>query len=115
VHASASPFEALAERCNWLGADFATDPYGAELVAAGVPVETLKAWSVDPQVRSQPHGRLRARASARALTLPRARLGASFGRWLVRHSGARCQRTSATSALLRCRLSASRFSISWRT
>jgi len=51
VHASASPFEALAERCNWLGADFATDPYGAELVAAGVPVATLKAWSVDPQVK----------------------------------------------------------------
>jgi hypothetical protein len=68
VHASASPFEALAERCNWLGADFATDPYGAELVAAGVPVETLKAWSVDPQVRSQPHGRLRARIRTRSHT-----------------------------------------------
>jgi len=51
VHASASPFEALAERCNWLGADFETDPYGEELIAAGLDVKTLKRWSVDPQVR----------------------------------------------------------------
>ena len=52
VHASASPFEALAERCNWLGADFETDPYGEELIAAGLDVKTLKRWSIDPQVRS---------------------------------------------------------------
>ena len=50
VHASASPFEALAERCNWLGADVGADAFGAALVACGVPVETLKAWSTDPRV-----------------------------------------------------------------
>jgi hypothetical protein len=50
VHASASPFEALAERANWLGADMATDPFGAACVAAGLDLATLKAWSVDPQV-----------------------------------------------------------------
>ena len=51
VHASASPFEGLAERANWLGADLAADPFGASLVEAGVPLETIKAWSVDPRVK----------------------------------------------------------------
>eukprot|EP00617_Octactis_speculum_P003645 CAMPEP_0185793698 /NCGR_PEP_ID=MMETSP1174-20130828/159612_1 /TAXON_ID=35687 /ORGANISM="Dictyocha speculum, Strain CCMP1381" /LENGTH=641 /DNA_ID=CAMNT_0028488869 /DNA_START=22 /DNA_END=1947 /DNA_ORIENTATION=- len=51
VHASASPFEALAERMNWLGADCASDPFGSALLAAGIPMETIKAWSVDPQVK----------------------------------------------------------------
>jgi len=50
VHASASPFEALAERANWVKADVATDSFGAQLVAAGVSVDTINAWSVDPQV-----------------------------------------------------------------
>ena len=50
VHASASPFEALAERNNWLGAAFSEDPYGKELIAAGISEATLKEWSVDPQV-----------------------------------------------------------------
>jgi hypothetical protein len=50
VHASASPFEALAERANWLGADIASDKFGAQLIEAGVSLETIKAWSVDPQV-----------------------------------------------------------------
>ena len=50
VHASASPFEALAERANWLGADVKTDNFGKALIAAGVTEETIKAWSVDPQV-----------------------------------------------------------------
>ena len=45
VHASASPFEGLAERANWLGADLAADPFGASLVEAGVPLETIKAVS----------------------------------------------------------------------
>lgn len=53
VHASASPFEALAERNNWLGAAFSEDPYGKELLAAGISEETLKAWSVDPQVKGK--------------------------------------------------------------
>jgi len=50
VHASASPFEGLAERCNWLGADLASDPYGKAMIAAGVPADMIKAWSKDPQV-----------------------------------------------------------------
>ena len=36
VHASASPFEALAERNNWLSVPIASDPFGAALIAAGV-------------------------------------------------------------------------------
>uniref|UniRef100_A0A7S2SMY4 Nucleoside-diphosphate kinase n=1 Tax=Rhizochromulina marina TaxID=1034831 RepID=A0A7S2SMY4_9STRA len=50
VHASASPIEGLFERMNWLSADIEADVYGAELVAAGIPAETIKAWSEDPAV-----------------------------------------------------------------
>jgi len=50
VHASASPFEALAERMNWLGASAASDSFGKACLAAGIDEATLSAWSVDPQV-----------------------------------------------------------------
>eukprot|EP00808_Paulinella_micropora_P007737 g3822.t1 len=50
VHASASPFEALAERCNWLGVSIADDAFGKQLLAAGISADTVKEWSVDPQV-----------------------------------------------------------------
>merc|ERR1712232_1172766 len=50
VHASASPFEALAERMNWLETPCSEDAYGSALLKAGVKEETIKAWSVDPQV-----------------------------------------------------------------
>ena len=50
VHASASPFEALAERNNWLSSPVATDAFGKPLLASGVSAEKIKAWSVDPQV-----------------------------------------------------------------
>ena len=50
VHASASPFEALAERMNWLGAGVEGDAFGARLLKAGVAAKTIRAWSVDPQV-----------------------------------------------------------------
>lgn len=53
VHASASPFEGLAERMNWLGAKIERDPFGARLIAAGVPPSVIKAWSVDPQVKGK--------------------------------------------------------------
>jgi hypothetical protein len=56
VHASASPFEALAERMNWLKADMATDPFGAALLDAGIPAKTITAWSVDPQTNFGPTG-----------------------------------------------------------
>lgn len=50
VHASASPFEGLAERMNWLGKSVADDAFGKKLLDAGVSEEMIKAWSVDPQV-----------------------------------------------------------------
>lgn len=50
VHASASPFEALVERMNWIGAKLETDPFGKALLEAGVPKDTVLAWTKDPQV-----------------------------------------------------------------
>ena len=52
VHASASPFEALAERLNWCGATIHTDTYGKGLLAAGVDAKTIAAWTSDPQVKT---------------------------------------------------------------
>jgi len=51
VHASASPFEGLAERMNWLETPCRRDAYCKALVRAGVREATIKAWSVDPQVK----------------------------------------------------------------
>jgi len=50
VHASASPFEALAERSNWLRKPLADDAFGKALLDAGVSEAMIKDWSVDPQV-----------------------------------------------------------------
>jgi hypothetical protein len=50
MHASASPFEGLAERSNWLEAKIGDDPFGKALVAGGMKEEMIKDWSVDPQV-----------------------------------------------------------------
>lgn len=50
VHASASPFEGLAERTNWLKAPIADDSFGAALLEAGLTEAMIKDWSVDPQV-----------------------------------------------------------------
>eukprot|EP01064_Diplonema_japonicum_P038945 TRINITY_DN962_c0_g1_i1.p1 TRINITY_DN962_c0_g1~~TRINITY_DN962_c0_g1_i1.p1 ORF type:complete len:355 (+),score=112.34 TRINITY_DN962_c0_g1_i1:54-1118(+) len=50
VHASASPFEGLAERMNWLKTPVSNDKFGSAAVEAGVSKSTIKAWSVDPQV-----------------------------------------------------------------
>ena len=36
VHASASPFEALAERANWLGMPLESDSFGRAMLATGV-------------------------------------------------------------------------------
>lgn len=55
VHASASPFEGLAERANWLGQDISTDLFGRAMLSAGVSADTIKAWFSDPQV-SYPEG-----------------------------------------------------------
>jgi hypothetical protein len=51
VHASASPFEGLAERMNWLKVSASEDAFGAKLLARGVSEGTLKAWCLDPQVK----------------------------------------------------------------
>eukprot|EP01001_Neometanema_parovale_P007644 NODE_3941_length_1138_cov_206.214778_g3750_i0.p1 GENE.NODE_3941_length_1138_cov_206.214778_g3750_i0~~NODE_3941_length_1138_cov_206.214778_g3750_i0.p1 ORF type:complete len:313 (-),score=124.06 NODE_3941_length_1138_cov_206.214778_g3750_i0:140-1078(-) len=50
MHASASPFEAMAERLNWCGAKVESDPFAQALIAAGVNADTLNAWTKDPQV-----------------------------------------------------------------
>lgn len=51
VHASASPFEALAERNNWLGFRADRDYFGKLLIQkAGVSRALIKDWSLDPQV-----------------------------------------------------------------
>jgi len=50
VHASASPFEALAERINWTGATVDTDAFGKAMLASGIPAKTVLAWTEDPQV-----------------------------------------------------------------
>jgi nucleoside diphosphate kinase len=47
VHASASPFEAMAERVNWLGQDMETDTYGMGMLAAGISKTMLETWSGD--------------------------------------------------------------------
>jgi hypothetical protein len=51
VHASASPFESLAERANWLACCVADDPFGSALLAKGVPEATIKKWFNDPHVK----------------------------------------------------------------
>jgi len=50
VHASASPFEALAERVNWMGASIENDFFGRALLASGLPVSTIQEWCSDPVV-----------------------------------------------------------------
>eukprot|EP00929_Paragymnodinium_shiwhaense_P027136 TRINITY_DN1599_c0_g1_i1.p1 TRINITY_DN1599_c0_g1~~TRINITY_DN1599_c0_g1_i1.p1 ORF type:complete len:380 (-),score=147.52 TRINITY_DN1599_c0_g1_i1:207-1346(-) len=51
VHASASPFEALAERNNWLGVPLEADFFGRAMLAAGVPYGMMEAWTDDPPVK----------------------------------------------------------------
>lgn len=50
VHASASPLEGLGERANWLKMPLEKDDFATALVAAGVSLETIRLWSVDPVV-----------------------------------------------------------------
>ena len=50
VHASASPFEGLAEKMNWLGKSVDDYPFGKALLSAGIPKKTLEEWSVDPRI-----------------------------------------------------------------
>lgn len=48
VHASASPFEALAERMNWVQAKAESDEFGQALAKVGV--KSIPEWTKDPQV-----------------------------------------------------------------
>ena len=50
VHGSASPFEGLSERLNWLGGTVDEDETALALMAAGVKKPTLLSWTKDPQV-----------------------------------------------------------------
>jgi hypothetical protein len=50
VHASASPFEGLAEKMNWLKRPLEQDSFGQALLSAGLIKDTILEWSVDPQV-----------------------------------------------------------------
>ena len=50
IHASASPFEALAERLNWMSAKLEDDAFGEAMLTSGVPKETIMSWTKDPQV-----------------------------------------------------------------
>jgi len=50
VHASASPFEGLAERYNWLKIRIDNDSFGAKAVQAGISVDILEKWTKDPAV-----------------------------------------------------------------
>jgi len=58
MHASASPFEGLAERNNWLGVPIAKDKFGKILLSERVGIKTLKEWSVDPQVKIEEGGKM---------------------------------------------------------
>jgi hypothetical protein len=51
VHASASPFEGLAERMNWLGVKLENDQFGKGLLAAGVSEGDIAKWCDDAQVK----------------------------------------------------------------
>lgn len=53
VHASASPFEGLAEKMNWLRISAADDKFGARLIKEGIMTETIKKWAQDPQVHGK--------------------------------------------------------------
>jgi hypothetical protein len=46
----ASPFEALAEKMNWLKMDLESDGFGKALVDAGISKSRIHEWSRDPQI-----------------------------------------------------------------
>lgn len=50
VHASASPYEGLAEHMNWLKMKPEDCAFGQTMMKSGISAETISTWSVDPQV-----------------------------------------------------------------
>lgn len=57
VHASASPFEALAEVTNWLEGSIKSEAFGRRMIQAGISEAIIKEWSVDPQVPFEKDGK----------------------------------------------------------
>jgi len=53
VHASASPFEALSEKMNWVGIQPESDEFGKKVLSM-MDKKTLTEWSRDPQVTYGP-------------------------------------------------------------
>jgi hypothetical protein len=51
VHASASPFEGLAEKANWLQQNPQNDSFGRALLDAGISKSRINAWFIDPQIQ----------------------------------------------------------------
>jgi len=51
VHASASPYEGLAEHMNWLKMQPEDCAFGQTMMACGISKDTISAWSTDPQVK----------------------------------------------------------------
>eukprot|EP00746_Dinoflagellata_sp_MGD_P140364 gnl/MRDRNA2_/MRDRNA2_73621_c0_seq2.p1 gnl/MRDRNA2_/MRDRNA2_73621_c0~~gnl/MRDRNA2_/MRDRNA2_73621_c0_seq2.p1 ORF type:complete len:328 (+),score=90.47 gnl/MRDRNA2_/MRDRNA2_73621_c0_seq2:96-1079(+) len=58
MHASASPFEAFAERNNWLSKPIQEDQFGKLMLQTGLSEAMIKAWSVDPQVSIEKAGKM---------------------------------------------------------
>lgn len=50
VHASASPFEGLVEKANWLKASVGSDAFGKKMIDAGVSEAKILEWGQDPPV-----------------------------------------------------------------
>jgi len=50
VHGSASPFEGLAERVNWLEKKIEEDSFGKILLAEGLKQDVIKNWFSDPTI-----------------------------------------------------------------
>lgn len=57
VHASASPFEAMAERANWLQRPYTDDKFASALLEAGISSSVIDAWTKDPQVPDASSGK----------------------------------------------------------
>ena len=51
VHASASPFEGLVEKANWLGTEFRQDSFGKALLDGGLTEGRIEAWAKDARIK----------------------------------------------------------------
>ncbi len=51
IHASASPLEGLAERCNWCSQEINQDQFGSMLLGKGIPETSIVDWCDNIEVR----------------------------------------------------------------